>query len=201
MKEKKEKSRDPSSYYKLHTSAVDNLVNAEKDTPKYAKEELEKYTRRGKFHLSYNIKVLLMKWWGYGAVCFFTFWGLGMYVPDQLDMLFVSSMIMGMGTNLILNHFIRGMEKTKNQSRKWIMVQVPGVPGMILDVLYAMLLMMMVTVIYYMINTVLHSFSDSMLLGVEPVLFGLFYLGCDRLCLLIKHTLIQIVSDARRKSI
>ena len=45
--------KSPSSYYKLHTEAVDDLVSASKEnTPKYSKEELEKYkSSRGKWKL------------------------------------------------------------------------------------------------------------------------------------------------------
>jgi hypothetical protein len=43
------------------------------------------------------------------------------------------------------------------------------------------------------------SAGDSVPLGVEPILFGLFYLGIDLLFLALKHTLQSVVENAKNK--
>ena len=176
------------NYYELHTDAVSNLVEANKEnTPKYTSEELEKYTKHHKFSLPMWLKVCLAKWWGYGAICFFVFWGLDIYLPSQLDIIFVAGIIIGMATNLILNHFIRGFEKKKNENQKWMMVHVPGVPGFLLDILYGFLLIFLVVSVYGVLQLIL-----GFTFGVEPILFGLITLGVDAFCLFVKNYLMEI---------
>ena len=98
--------------YKLHTEAVESLVTANTDnTPRYSKEGLEKY-RSGKlkWRLPDWLKVLGIKFWFYGAICFFVFMGLGMLVADQLDLFFIAAIITGMVIDLLMNHFLRFTE-------------------------------------------------------------------------------------------
>ena len=80
MAMKNDKQPREASYYQLHTDAVEDLVSATKEnTPRYSEEELNKY-RSGKAKRKFPqwLKVLGIKTWFYGAVCFFVFWGLGM---------------------------------------------------------------------------------------------------------------------------
>ena len=41
--------------------------------------------------------------------------------------------------------------------------------------------------------------ADQIFLGVEPVLFGVFYLGFDLLLIQAKHMIARIVRDAAKK--
>ena len=108
-----QRERRQDNYYKLHREAIENLVTADSEnSPRYSREELERY-RSGKIKWRFpeTLKVILIKWWFYGAVCFFVFMGLGMLVPNQIDMLFIAAIIMGMVTDLLINHFLRFTEK------------------------------------------------------------------------------------------
>ena len=75
----KQAENKEASYYSLHTGAVEDLVTATKDnTPRYSEAELNKYrSGKKKWRFPQWLKVLLIKTWFYGAVCFFVFWGLG----------------------------------------------------------------------------------------------------------------------------
>lgn len=78
-------------YYKLKTDAVDRLVNAKNKTYDKTKGDPGKeYRSRGFLDkIPSWIKALFIKFWFNGSVCFFIFWGLGMYVTAMLDMIFV----------------------------------------------------------------------------------------------------------------
>ncbi|MBQ7844919.1 MAG: hypothetical protein IJ392_02080 [Clostridia bacterium] len=204
-KTKKDQSKKSASYYDLHTGAVEDLVSADKEnTPRYSKEELDKY-RSGKVKWRFPewLKVVLIKFWFYGAVCFFVFMGLGMLVPNQIDMLFIAAIVMGMVTDLLINHFLRFTEKLPGGNARWMMVTRRGAAGFVMNLAYGFLLMFLVVTVYNTINSAIYAITggveNTRLLSVEPVLFGLFATGADLLCVAIRNTFKRIISDAKGK--
>ena len=193
-----------SSYYELHTEAVEDLVTATKEnTPKYSKEELEKYrSSKGKWKIPQWLKAVLIKFWFYGAVCYFVFWGLGLYLQG-LDLFFVAAVILGMVTDLPINHFLRFTEKLPGGSKKWMMVTRRGTAGFFLNIAYGFLQIFLIVTLYNMINSVIaaiYSGSENVpLLHVEPLFFGLAAVGVDMLCVTIRNLFLRIVEDARKK--
>ena len=76
-----DEARTPADYYKLHTEAINDLVNASpENSPEVSEAELRKYRSRQGIRLSDAAKALLLKGWFNGACCFFFFWGIGFYV-------------------------------------------------------------------------------------------------------------------------
>ena len=205
-KEANQAGSQEASYYDLHLDAVEALATATKEnTPRYSQEELEKYrSGKTKWKFPQALKVLLIKLWFYGAVCYFVFWGLGMYMADQLDLYFVAAVVLGMVTDLLINHFLRFTEKLPGGSQKWIMVTKRGAAGFFMNLMYGFLLLFLVVTAYQMVNTViftLYGGSESApLLHVEPIVFGLAATGADTLCVTIRNTLRKILEDARRKA-
>ena len=192
------------SYYQLHTGAVEDLVTATKEnTPQYSEEELNRY-RSGKSKRKFpqGLKVVLIKFWFYGAVCFFVFWGLGLYLTG-LDLQFVGAIVLGMVTDLLINHFLRFTEKLPGGSKKWMMVTRRGTAGFFMNLLYGFLLMFLIVTAYNMINTGIVGIfgsENAPLLHVEPLGFGLIAMGADMLCVAIRNTLRKIVDDAKKKA-
>ena len=75
-----------------------------------------------------------------------------------------------------------------------------GMGSFFLNILYGYLLLFCVYCLYQGINEVITSFTgqvDSVPVGVEPILFGLFYMGFDLLFLGLKHLAKNILSDAK----
>ena len=84
------------NYYKLKTQAIKDLVEAdESNSPEVSKEELDKYRSGPKFKVADWVKLLFIKFWFAGAVCFFFIWGLSGYMAAYLDTLFVTGIAMG----------------------------------------------------------------------------------------------------------
>lgn len=191
-----------SNNYDLKSKAVDDLVNADSgETPKYSQEELNKYRSRSKIRISETVKVVFLKVWFPGAVCYFILWGLGMYISSLIDMLFVLGVALGMVTDLLENNVIRFIEKTPGANDKWLMVTKKGTPGFFLNLLYAFPILICVFMFYNVINTVLMAITgavDTVPLGVEPVFFGVFYMAFDMLFIGAKHLLQKIIADARK---
>ncbi len=193
-----------SEYYRLKTQAVEDLVTAdESNSPVVSQEELNKYRGRVRRKLPQWLKVSLIKAWFYGSVCFFFLWGLGGYMADSLDLFFVTAIALGMVTDLLINTLLKYYAETDGANDRWMMIPRRGVAGFFLNILYAFLVLGLVDLVYNLINIAILSLThqtDTVPLGVGPILFGLFYMGIDTGCIALKHLFGQIVRDAKQKA-
>lgn len=191
----------PKQNYTLKSEAVNELVNADtSETPEYTEEELRKYRKKSKFHIPMPVKVLFIKMWFCGAVCFFFLWGLGGLVPNLIDMLFITGIAMGMVTDLLLNNTIRFIEEYSGANDNWIFILPKGVKSLVLNVLYNLVIVFCVFMTYNLINYVMIQITgktDVIYLGVEPILFGVFCTAFDMLFVGIKRLLINIITDSK----
>ena len=186
-------------YYKLHSQAVNDLATAnEENSPVVSEEELRKYRSGGKFRLSEPIKALLVKYWFNGSVCFFFFLGLGNYLRDLLDQLFVLGLALGIITDILVNNVLRYIAKPEGANDKWMMVPKKQLSSLFLNILYAYVVLFFVYMFYNLLNSIIQRLVGSVL-SVEPLLFGLVYLGFDLLFISMKKLMIRIISDAKKK--
>ena len=192
-----------SKNYDLKSKAVENLADSGENTPEYSQEELNRYRSKGKFTIPELAKVLFAKAWFAGAVCYFIFWGLGMYLSSIIDLLFVLGVAQGMVTDLLLNNVIRFIEKQPGANDRWLMVTRKGSLGLVLNVIYGLVLIICVFLLYSGINMAIASITgamDTVALGVEPILFGVFTMGFDLLFISGKHLLGNVLNDAKSKA-
>ena len=201
---KQEDAREASAYYRLNTKAVEDLVEAdESNSPVVSEEELNRYRSKGKLKLPMWLKVVLIKAWFYGAVCFFFLWGLGMYVRDQLDLFFATAIALGMVTDLLVNTIFRYFAETEGINDRWMMFPKKGVVSFFWNILYAFVVLFLVATLYNVLNLAILAVTgakDTVPLGVEPILFGLFYMGIDLGLIAMKHGIQRIFSDAKAKA-
>ncbi len=192
------------NYYDLKTDAVDRLVNAEKKTYKKTKTDPGKEYRSSWIDkIPTWILALFVKFWFAGAVCFFIFWGLGLYISDLLDMIVVLGIVLGMVTDLLVNNVFRFFETYKGQNSKWMMFPQKKYWTFLTNIPYAMLVLFCVIEIYEAINGIANALGGTtgiIVLGVEPVMFGLFYMMVDMCFITIKNTSIRIYQDAKQKN-
>ncbi len=199
--EKDTQESSVSNYYDLKTDAVEALVNADsEEAPEYTEEELNKYRKHKGFHIPEAVKILFIKAWFAGAVCFFLIWGLGLSAP--LDILVIVGTVLGMVTDLLTNNVIRFFESTPGENDTWLMVTRKGVLGMFLNIFYSFLIMFCVYMLYNAINLIFVAATgnaDKIYLGVEPILFGVFCMGFDMLFIGIKRMIGNIIRSAKGK--
>ena len=193
--------REISDYYRLNTKSVDDLVNANaENSPKVSKQELQKYRSKSGISLPRWLKAVLLKAWFAGAACFFIFWGLGLYLTNLGDMLLVFGLALGLVTDLLVNNILRFAAATPGENDGWMMFPKKGMGSFFLNILYGFFLLFCVYTLYQLINSALVSLtgrSDTVPLGVEPILFGLFYTGFDLVFIGLKHLAGRILSDAK----
>ena len=183
-----------SANYELKSKAVEELLEAEAgQAPEYSQEELNKYLTKSKIRLPEVVKILLIKGWFAGAVCFFFFWGLSTYL-GYLDLMFISAIVLGMVTDVLLNNVLRFMEKEKGENSRWMMYPKKGMASFFLNILHGFAVMFCIYWIYYGINLVITGLTGNAgMLGVEPILFGVFYVVCDSLFIWIKGLLMGLI--------
>ena len=191
------------NYYELKTKAVEDLVTAdESNSPEVSREELLRYKSGPKLQVEDWVKLLFIKGWFAGAVCFFFIWGLGGYLASQLDLLFIAGFALGVVTDLLTNPVLRFFEKTPGGNSQWMMFPKKGFVTLPLNILYGYVILALVYTIYTAINGIAAHVTGNMetvVLGVEPVLFGVFSLCVDLLLLQGKHLLLRLIHGAAEK--
>lgn len=198
-KQTNEERKTAVDYYKLHSAAVKDLATAnEENSPEVSEEELRKYRSGGKFRLSETVKALLVKYWFNGSVCFFFFLALGSYLRDLLDQLFVLGFAMGIITDILVNNVLRFIARPEGGNDKWMMIPQKKLSSLFLNIGYAFVVLFFVYMFYNLVNTILQKLGGS-ILSVEPLLFGLVYLGFDLLFIAMKKMMKNIISDAKKK--
>lgn len=185
--------------YNLKSDAVETLAGTDREpVPEYSQEELDRYRSRKKVKMSQTVKAVLLKTWFAGAVCYFILWGLGTYVAG-LDMLVILAVALGMVTDLLTNNVIRFFEDVPGGNDRYLMVRRRGVLGFFLNILYAAVLLLCVYTTYNLINLAIVAVTgatDTVPLGVEPILFGLLTMGFDLLFLGARRMAVSMVRDA-----
>lgn len=188
------------NYYDLKTDAIERLVDT-KAAPEVSEAEIRKYTG-GKFHIPSWIKILFVKFWFSGAICYFFLWGLGMYLQN-LDLMVALAIGLGLTTDLMVNYILHTFEPTEGEYNKWMMVTRRKFWSLFVNIIYAGLLLFCVMQAYNLINTVLVGdveTAEKVAVGVEPFLFGLLYMGFDMLFITMKNTFINVIRDAKKKA-
>ncbi len=196
--------KTPAEYYELHTKAVEDLASAdESNSPEVSQAELRKYRSGSRFRLPDWFKVLFIKFWFPASVCYFFIWGLSTYVSDLLDMLVITGIALGVVTEMLTNNVLRFFASTKGGYDWWMMLPQKTYWTFPLNILYAWMVLFLVFMTYNVINglaNILAGTEGNVILGVEPVLFGIFYTAFDMLLIEIKHLTESIFSDAIDKT-
>ncbi len=188
------------NYYDLKIEAVEKLVNA-KDAPEVSDAEIRKYKSGGKFRIPSWLKIIFVKFWFSGAICYFFFWGLGTYLKG-LDLMAAVTIGLGVSMDLMVNHLLHSFEPEKGAYDKWMFVRVRKWWSFFLNIIYAGVVLFCVVQTYNVINTLIAgdvSTAKNVPLGVEPILFGVFFMGFDMLFVTLKNTMIKIFRDAEKK--
>ena len=190
-----------SQNYELKSRAVEELVEAmHEDAPQYSQEELNQYRTKRGIQIPTWLKIVALKAWFAGAVCYFILWGLGTYIYSIIDMLFILGIVLGLVTDLLTNNVIRFIEKTPGENDKWLLFPQKGMVSFFLNLVYAIVLIVLVYSLYGGINRILVALlglTDTVPLGVEPVLFGVFTMAFDMLFIGCRNLFKQIIADAR----
>lgn len=184
--------------YSLKSDAVNRLANADKleIPPEMRSKDPGKQFRSGFLDkIPAVVKSLFIKFWFYGAVCFFIFWGLS--ITDSLDALVIMSVVLGLVSDIFIDNILRFIETVPGENAKWMMFPKKRYWTFIANIIYAFPVFFCVRCIYLIINTLCTPIGFY--LGVEPIMFGIFYVCVDLIFVSMKNLFITIVNDAKDK--
>lgn len=191
--------KDLDNYYALNNDAVDRLVEANEDNvPEVGEAELRQYKSSKLSKIPMWIRALFIKFWFNGAVCFFFLWGLSVMLPNVWDQILVVGLAMGVVTDLLVNNVFRFIADEPGQNDKWMMIPQKKFWTLFVNIAYAYVVLALVVLLYQGINTLitggkLDEYNFGNFLGVEPFLFGLFYLLFDMMFIGIKDGIVDAV--------
>lgn len=197
------KQNSTENYYDLKTDAVNRLVNADKLPRPTVNTDPGKEYRSKNFlaKIPSWVKALFIKFWFNGAVCFFIFWGLGMLIPNILDMLIVFGVVLGLVTDIFVNNIFRFIENYPGQNKKWMLIPKKANWTIFVNVAYSILVLFCVFYLYNFINfVIIDQMGGDVMFGVEPIAFGLLYLAVDMFFISIKNMIVSIVGDAMEQN-
>lgn len=206
-KQKKQEKNEPvkqptaASYYDLKTDSIEKLVNS-KNAPVISDAEIRKYKSRKGIHIPSWLKIVFIKFWFNGAICYFFLWGLGVYLVG-LDLMAALAIGLGVCNDLLVNHSLRHFEPEKGAYDKWMMIPYKKFWSIFLNVLYSAVVLFFIMQFYTVVNTVLvgpAETAETVAIGVEPILFGLLYMGFDMLFIAIKNGIVKVFKDANAKA-
>ena len=196
---KRTNNSSTSDNYKLNTSAVDRLVDANKGKVVEVDEKEVNQYKSGKLQkIPTFIKAIFIKWWFAGAACFFFLWGLGTIIQNQLALLLVLGFGLGIITNMLANNLLRFLESSDREYDKWILFPWRKWWTIFLDVIFSFVLLFLVVKTYDGINALIiytkQLDPNSVPLGVEPFLFGIFYIVYDLAIIWLRNLIIFIIN-------
>ena len=184
--------------YSLKSDAVNRLANADKleIPPEMRSKDPGKQFRSGFLDkIPPVVKSLFIKFWFYGVVCFFIFWGLS--ITDSLDALVIMSVVLGVVSDIFIDNILRFIETVPGENAKWMMFPKKRYWTFIANIIYAFPVFFCVRCIYLVINTL--GTPIGFYLGVEPIMFGIFYVCVDLIFVSMKNLFVTIVNDAKNK--
>ena len=195
----------PVGSYELKTDAVERLTRAHSTTEfkSTLKDPGKQYRSSVLDRLPAWLKAVFMKFWFNGAVCYFIYWGLGLFVASLENMILILALVLGMVTDILVNNAFRFFATTPGSNDKWMMFPKKKLANLFFNVAYAFVVLISVVWLYNSINGMLNAARGTVgevYLGVEPIMFGLFYVLIDLMFIGIKNLTASIVRDAKMKN-
>ena len=172
-KKNKEIPQIEQDYYKLKTDAVDRLKDAhEGKVKKVSDKELNKYKSSKLDLIPIWVKALFIKFWFAGAICFFFYWGLSIYLSSWLDQMLVFGLGLGIVTDILTNNVLRFLSSSDKEYYPYMMFSSRKYWTFVANIFYAFVLLFLTILVYRLIGA-----------NVEPILFGIVYTALDMLCI------------------
>lgn len=190
--------------YKINTKAVDNLAKAMKEDPyqKTTKEEqknIKNYKSSVFSKMPTWLLVTLIKWWAGGAICFFIIIGLGLYLKDTLDRLFVLGLAIGVANDLLITGGFLHFESSQKEFHKFLLLPVSPkhVWTLPIHIIIGFSISALIFGFYSIVNLLITKGASDPVLYVEPILFGVLYVSIEMSFVGIKNLVVKLINKKK----
>ncbi len=193
------------NHYKINTKAVDRLVNADKkdySKDQTLKDPAKEYRSGFLDRIPSAVKAVFVKFWFFGALCYFILWGLGMLVPYMEDMIIILSVSLGLITDILVNNILRFIETLPGENNKWMMFPQKKYWTLFANILYSFAIIYCVAWTFNTVNALINNFANTsgyVYWQVEPLGFGCLCVAYDLIFIGFKRLIISIIRDAQNK--
>lgn len=213
-KKQKQKETTIEDYYDLKTKEMDELVSALKGEEEFETEapttDIGMITgdekEVGKSFNPYKldrlsrvptvVKALFIKWWFAGMCCFLFVMGLQALIGQGENLIWVNGVMMGVVVDVLVNPCLRYFDDDTKKCNNYMMFPFPFKKfwTFFANVAYAVVVMWGVNYAYMGINLLFRR-----AIGLEPLLFGVFYVIIDMAFIGVKDGIVYGVKKAKRK--
>ncbi len=173
----------------------DNKNQLEKKMDPYAMDRLHK--------VPFWIKVVLLKFWFFGAINLFMI--MGIMASDANEgywqwLAILSGAVCGAFYDLVINKLILLMESDKKEGHNFSMIISKKYYAMLINIIYFIVVFIFVYLFINLIGDFFHkTLKWQYTPGQEPFSFSLIVLLIDGIFLLIKFAIVQIIKKIKNK--
>lgn len=229
-KKKNFKETNIEDYYDLKVDKVEELVailkgedtnteNVVMDMPEcVGTNDRDNYKKSGKakkfnpYHMDKLsavptwIKAIFVKFWFAGCVCFFIIMGLGNYIQDDLDLMVLTGVVLGIIVDVLVNPIFHYTESDDKEYNNYMMFSQPfkSYWTFFTNIVYYVMVMIVVNFAYLGLNELINVIAGTggrFNVGIEPLLFGVICVIVDMAFIGIKDGLVVLVRKMRKKEL
>ena len=130
------------------------------------------------------IKAIVIKWWFAGLVCYLIVMGLGEVIQNNENRMLLTGVVLGLVVDIFVNPALRYFQSSDNEYNSYMMFPFPFKKYWTLftNMLYYMVVALLVNYCYMGLNMlidVIRGTSGNIHVGVEPLLYGVFFIIVD----------------------
>ncbi|MCR5742091.1 MAG: hypothetical protein K6G38_06505 [Gammaproteobacteria bacterium] len=207
-KKKQEEKEVLSDYYELKTDAAEELAHVYTEEEKRKLDEenknnpVEKNTKQFKSSflskIPTPIKACFFKYWTFGAICYFFYWGLGYYVTNMENLTLIVGIATGMLIDVLLTSAFLYFESDQKEYHPYLLCPVPfkKLWSLAINIPVYTIHAFSIYYVYYLINRWIEIAKNlpkgTAPLSVEPLLYGLIALVIDMIIVGIKDLFVLL---------
>lgn len=149
------------------------------------------------------IKAILIKWWFAGLVCYLIGMGLGSVIQNDENRTLLTGVVLGLVVDLFVNPALRYFQSSDKEYNAYMMFPFPFKKYWTLftNMLYYVLVALVVNYCYMGLNMlidVISGTSGNIHVGVEPLLYGVFFIIVDMAFIGIKDLIVFLVKKTKK---
>lgn len=152
-------------------------------------QEIKKYDKGFLNKVPYSIKAILIKYWFYGAVCFFSLMGFIGISGENAAL--VGGLIAGALFDIACYNILEMMDNDNNKARYYMMYKSKKIYSVFINVFYQVAVFLIAMVI---ISSIVSTYKDPVnnWFLQEPLSIALVLTAIDAIFLLIKNLLVKL---------
>ena len=153
-------------------------------------QEMKQYNKGFLNKVPYSIKAILIKYWFYGAVCFFSLMGFIGNIGENAAL--ISGLIAGAIFDVACYNILEMIDSDNSKAKYYMMYKSKKIYSVLINVVYQVVVFLIAMTI---ISTVVATYEDPVnnWFLQEPLSIALVLTAIDAIFLLIKNLLVKLL--------